>query len=107
MALCVIVNAKSKNVTNSRHRPKGALASSIKVPNHLSPHHRSTFKTKIELVGNLLYNCTKKKIEQFTTDPANIFLLEFFAANGGLTLTNSRSNRPDCRSAVLYANISR
>jgi hypothetical protein len=49
----------------------------------------------------LLYQLNKDHVHHFVSDRANMFLVEFFAANNGLTITDPNFKKPACRGEVL------
>ena len=49
----------------------------------------------------LLYQLNKDHVHNFVSDRANMFLVEFFAANNGLSITDPNLKKPACRKEVL------
>ena len=81
------------------NRKKG-LYQYTELPDRLK-HNEDDFLKRTKNLSKLMYQIKKDSLREFLNDDANIFLLRFFAGNGGLATTtlNSKtmSQRPACR----------
>ena len=56
---------------------------------------------KTNLIERLLYRLNNDDLTSFLQDPVSEFLLNFFANNNGLVLTDPHNEKPSCRKNAL------
>ena len=90
MAIRVLLNTIS---SYSRTQRRGVVSRQkplhlfIRLPRHHASQQEK-FKSKLEDLNCLMYSIKQAKLTKFLEDPANIFLLRYFARHDGLSVTD-------------------
>jgi hypothetical protein len=95
----------NKNETSSKRRDKKMIGKLGSQPQDFELSQQ--LEVKKALMNRLLYRLNIGDLHEFVQEPATAFLINFFADNDGLNLTDPNKKKPCCRKSALKNLISK